>query len=266
MKLSTGLSFLLTLALVSAAPYHSELEHLEKRATSWPSAKKTISNKSPIVVKAGQTFDGLKKNNNQWVRYDRGRKGLGDCTKIEGGKNDAVFILEKGATLKNVILGANSIEHVHCIGDGCTVENVWWEDVCEDALTLRDSKNGNAKFYVKGGGAKNGSDKIIQHNSAGTVYISNFIVQNSGKLYRACGNCKSGYQNKRKVVMTNVTATNVKVIAGINKNYGDQAVLKNVKVNNGHVCQTFKGNNNGKEPSSTGYQCESKNINNCTCK
>eukprot|EP00833_Pecoramyces_ruminatium_P008608 jgi/Orpsp1_1/1182640/evm.model.c7180000082068.1 len=151
MKLSGIVSLLLTITSIYAAPY----SFLEKRA-SWPVAKKTISNKSPIVVKAGQTFDGLKKNNNQWVRYDRGQKGLGDCTKIEGNTNDAVFILEKGAILKNVILGANSKEHVHCIGDGCTVENVWWEDVCEDALTLEKSSNSNAKFYVKGGGAKNG--------------------------------------------------------------------------------------------------------------
>jgi hypothetical protein len=264
MKLSGILSCLAIASLAIAAPYE-EYSSLEKRA-SWPTAKKTISGKAAIVVKAGQTFDGFKKNNNQWVRYDRGQKGLGDCSKIEGGTKDAVFILETGATLKNVILGANAKEHVHCIGDGCTVENVWWEDVCEDALTLEKSSNKNAKFYVKGGGAKNGSDKIIQHNSAGTVYISNFEVSNSGKLYRACGNCKSGYQNKRAVVMTNVTANNVKTLAGLNKNFGDTATLKNVKVKNGHVCQFYKGNNNGKEPTKLDAQCESSNISSCVCK
>ncbi|KAG4084923.1 pectate lyase [Neocallimastix lanati (nom. inval.)] len=264
MKLSGILSCLVIASLAIAAPLE-ENSVLEKRA-SWPTAKKTISNKAPIYVKAGQTFDGFKKNNNQWVRYDRGQKGLGDCTKIEGGTKDAVFILEKGATLKNVILGANSKEHVHCISDGCTVENVWWEDVCEDALTFEKSTNPNAKFYVKGGGAKNGSDKIIQHNSAGTVYISNFDVRNSGKLYRACGNCKSGYQGKRAVVMTNVTATNVNTLVGINRNFGDTATLKNVKINKGHVCQLFKGNKNGKEPTKLERKCESNNISSCVCK
>ena len=58
-------------------------------------------------------------------------------------------------------MGANSIEHVHCVGDGCTVQNVYWDDVCEDALTLKGSTDTNAKFYVNGGGAKEGSDKII---------------------------------------------------------------------------------------------------------
>jgi len=48
----------------------------------------------------------------------------------EGGDADAVFILQSGATLKNVIIGAKQIEGVHCLGP-CTIQNVWWEDVCE---------------------------------------------------------------------------------------------------------------------------------------
>lgn len=234
-------------------------------SVSWPSPTKTVTLSAPITVKAGQVYDGFKVNGNKWVAYDRGRKGLGDCTKVEGGSKDPCFILEKGATLKNVILGANSVEHVHCSGDGCTVENVYWLDICEDALTLRDSKNTGAKFYVKGGAARNGSDKVIQHNSAGTVYINGFYVENSGKLYRACGNCKSGYQGQRKVEITDVTAKNVKVLAGINGNFGDSAKFTNVKKEGGHTCQRFQGNNNGKEPTSLGYQCEN-NTSNCTCK
>lgn len=232
----------------------------------FPSATKTISKGAPIVVPAGSTYDGFKVNGGKWVRYDRGRKNLGNCKNVEGGSKDPVFILQKGATLKNVILGANSVEHVHCVSDGCTVENVWWEDVCEDALTLRDSKNTGAKFYVKGGGARNGSDKIIQHNSAGTVYVSNFYVENSGKVYRACGNCKSGYQGRRSVVMNGVTIKNVGALAGVNKNFGDTVTLKNIKAINSHICIMFKGNNNGKEPTKIGYQCDSSSISTCTCK
>ena len=115
----------------------------------WPTATKTITLSEPITVGEGETFDGFQKNNNQWVSYERGIKGLGDCKNIEGGSKDPCFILKKGATLKNVILGPNSIEHVHCTGDGCTVQNVYWIDVCEDALTLKGSTNTGAKFYVK---------------------------------------------------------------------------------------------------------------------
>ena len=217
-------------------------------SVDWPASTQTITLSSPITVGEGETFDGFQKNNNKWVTYERGIKGLGDCTNIEGGSNDPCFILKKGATLKNVILGPNSIEHVHCTGDGCTVQNVYWVDVCEDALTLKGSTNTGAKFYVKGGAAKNGSDKIIQHNSAGTVYIDGFYVENSGKLYRACGNCKSGYQNQRKVVLKNVTAKNVKVLVGINVNYGDSAQFEGVTYSGGHACEKYEGNNSGKEP------------------
>jgi len=232
---------------------------------TWPSATKTITKNAPITVKAGQIFDGFKENGNKWVRYDRGRKNLGDCSKVEGGQKDAVFLLEKGATLKNVILGANSVEHVHCISDGCTVQNVYWEDVCEDALTFENGKSTSAQFYVKGGAAKNGSDKIIQHNSAGTVYIDGFYCENSGKLYRACGNCKSGYQGKRTVYLSNVTAKNVKAVAGYNHNYGDKVIINNLNSSGGHVCRAFQGRNDGKEPTAVGYACDTGYVKSCTC-
>ena len=234
-------------------------------SVTWPTATKTITKSAAITVKAGKTFDGFAENSNKWVRYERGVSGLGDCSNVEGGKSDAVFLLEKGATLKNVILGAKSIEHVHCIGEGCTVQNVYWEDVCEDALTFENGSSTSSKYYVKGGAAKNGSDKIIQHNSAGTVYISDFYVENSGKLYRACGNCKSGYQGKRTVYMTNVTAKSVSTLAGYNQNYGDKVYLTNVSTSSGHVCRAFKGNNTGKEPTAIEYQCDTKSISSCTC-
>ena len=49
--------------------------------------------------------------------------------------------LQDGATLKNAIIGEDQIEGVHCEGS-CTIENVWWAAVCEDALSLK--KDGDA--------------------------------------------------------------------------------------------------------------------------
>jgi len=230
--------------------------------TPFPKAQKHIVLNEPYIIKSGEVYDGLEING-VWTSYGRGVTGQGDCKDIEGGKKDAVFRLESGATLKNVILGADSIEHVHCIGDGCTVENVWWDDVCEDALTLTGSTNQNAKFYVIGGGARDGSDKIVQHNSSGTVHIKGFTVSNSGKLYRACGNCKSGYQGFREVIIEDVNASNVGVLAGINSNYGDKATFINVNANGGNVCYLYTGNNVGSEPSKIGSQC--KNQSYCVC-
>ena len=98
---------------------------------------------------------------------------------FEGHLGDAVFILYNKVTLKNVILGPNSLNHVYCVEDECTIENVWWEEACIDAVTIEGSSKPSAKYYIKGGGAKNGSGNIIQHNSAGTVYIENFYVEKS---------------------------------------------------------------------------------------
>ncbi|KDN42687.1 hypothetical protein RSAG8_06644, partial [Rhizoctonia solani AG-8 WAC10335] len=90
-----------------------------KRAASctFPSPPKTSSLSSPMTVKG--TFDGGN------VRYDRGK---GACSgQKEGGDKDAVFLLENGATLKNVVIGANQAEGVHCKGS-CNIYNVWFED------------------------------------------------------------------------------------------------------------------------------------------
>jgi hypothetical protein len=51
----------------------------------------------------------------------------------EGGVKEAMFILENGATLSNVILGPNNGEGIHCQGT-CTLNNIWWLDVCEGKL------------------------------------------------------------------------------------------------------------------------------------
>lgn len=92
-----------------------------------PTPTSTKTNSAVIVVAAGTTFDG------GWAKYDR---GSGACNEqAEGGDADAVFLLRSGATLKNVIIGKNQAEGVHCDGP-CTLEFVWFEDVCEDAITV----------------------------------------------------------------------------------------------------------------------------------
>ena len=41
----------------------------------------------------------------------------------------------------------------------CTLTNVWFRDVCEDAISVLGS--GNA--LIVGGGAQNAADKVVQH-------------------------------------------------------------------------------------------------------
>ena len=99
---------------------------VDKRATfPVPSSKGSVTYKSAQTISG--TFDGGLKT------YGRGVSCTGQA---EGGDADAVFLLEDGATLKNAIIGKDQIEGVHCKG-ACTIENVWWEAVCEDALSLK---------------------------------------------------------------------------------------------------------------------------------
>ncbi|MFD2357080.1 pectate lyase [Nonomuraea ferruginea] len=55
---------------------------------------------------------------------------------------------------------------------------MWWNDVGEDAATFRSSSS-SAAYLVDGGGAKSASDKVFQHNGAGTLTIRNFQVHSA---------------------------------------------------------------------------------------
>ncbi|QRV81229.1 pectate lyase [Ceratobasidium sp. AG-Ba] len=219
-----------------------------KRAASctFPSPPKTSSLSAAKTITG--TFDGGN------VRYDR---GSGACTgQKEGGDKDAVFILQSGATLQNVVIGANQAEGVHCLGP-CTLKNVWFEDVCEDAITIKQTSGTST---ISGGGAKGASDKVVQHNGGGTVVIDSYCVQNFGKLYRSCGNCSTQY--KRTVKISNIIASSGKLLAGVNSNYGDVATISGSNSISGvtSMCDTFQGNNSGAEPTTL-----TKNTKNANC-
>ncbi|KAK4221555.1 pectate lyase [Podospora fimiseda] len=217
--------------------------------TVFPVATATTHLAAARTIAAGQTFDGGMK---QWDRNPS------TCNQqAEGGEKDAVFILQDGATLNNVIVGPNNGEGIHCKGK-CTLNNIWWTDVCEDAATFKQTSSSSTS-YVNGGGARHASDKIFQHNGGGTLSVKNFYAYNSGKLYRSCGNC--GTQYARHSTFTNVKVENIKVIAGVNANYGDTTVIRNSCVKGGgNICEIFNGNNGGKEPSKIGSGPEGRSC------
>ena len=118
---------------------------------------------------------------------------------------------------------------MHCTGT-CTLENVWWEDVGEDAATLKGTSSSQV-MTVNGGGARSASDKVFQHNGPGKFVIKNFQVSDFGKLYRSCGNCSKQYA--RTVVIDNIKVTAPgKSLVGINTNLGDKATITNVTIYN----------------------------------
>ncbi|MBB5874231.1 hypothetical protein F4553_007665 [Allocatelliglobosispora scoriae] len=229
----------------SASPRPSPSASSSPPSTSWP----TPTGQAPVnngTIPVSGVFDGGMK------RY---------CCIGDGGQGesqDPVFELAPGATIKNVILGAPAGDGIHCLGD-CTIQNVWWEDVGEDAATFL----GGSNYYVIGGGARHASDKVFQHNGPGTVHISGFYTEDIGKLYRACGNCTNSYQ--RHVVIDNVRVTGTDIVAGINTNWGDTARFTRITVlgdpsHSTIICDKYKGVPKGSEPTHIGSGADGVNC------
>ncbi|MFH9176954.1 pectate lyase [Streptomyces albogriseolus] len=213
------------------------------QAATWPSPNGSQGVSSTISVSGTKDY-GMKR------LYGTGDLGSGGQDEDQG----PLLKLADGAVLKNVILGAPAADGIHCEGS-CTLQNVWWEDVGEDAATFKGKSSG-AVYTVSGGGAKEASDKVFQFNGAGTLNVSNFAVKNFGTFVRSCGNCSTQY--KRTINLNSIEVTwKGGRIAGINTNYGDSATLRNITIvgdNSKKIvpCQKYIGNNTGKEPSSNG--------------
>ncbi|MCY8185096.1 pectate/pectin lyase PelC, partial [Bacillus inaquosorum] len=126
-----------------------------------------------IIVPKNTTYDG------KGQRFVAGKE-LGDGSQSEN--QEPVFHVEDGATLKNVVLGTPAADGVHTYGN-VNIQNVTWEDVGEDALTVK--KEG--KVTIDGGSAQKASDKIFQINKASTFTVKNFTADNGGKFIRQLG-------------------------------------------------------------------------------
>lgn len=98
--------------------------------TTFPTAAGESSLSEPMSVTG--TFDG------GMVRFDRGVSCTGQ---EEGGDSDAVFEVQEGGTLKNVIIGANQREGIHCMG-ACTIE------VCPESVLSSSVVIGSDSFLM----------------------------------------------------------------------------------------------------------------------
>ncbi|MEU9576474.1 pectate lyase [Streptomyces chilikensis] len=231
------------LGLTGAAIVTSSMLSTAGAAVSWPSdtGSKPVTKTIPV---SGVHDGGMKKF------YGSGP--LGGDSQDEG--QDPIFELADGATLKNVIIGTPAADGVHCKGS-CTLQNVWWLDVGEDAASFKGTSS-SAQYRVIGGGARKADDKVLQFNGAGTLTVSGFQVEDFGKLVRSCGNCKKQY--KRTIVLSDIDVTAPgKSLVGINTNYGDTATLSKIRVHGDSkkkikTCIRYQGNNSGKEPKELG--------------
>lgn len=158
--------------------------------------------------------------------YDGGMKvhegNLEDCSTGDQDSVDPLIEVANGGTVKNVIMGNRVGDGIHCLGS-CTLENVWFPNVCDDAISIM----GSGTVTIKNSGFKNARDKTIQHNGTATVTIDNVYVETAGKLYRSCGEgCSSG--TSRTATIQNVVAIGVDQVAGVSTK--DTVTLKNICV------------------------------------
>ncbi|WP_067831376.1 pectate lyase, partial [Actinomadura kijaniata] len=199
------------------------------KAAAWPKPRGERAVGKTIRVTG--TFDGR-------LRRHHGVGDLGEKGQAEGQK--PIFELADGAVLKNVVLGAPAADGVHCEGS-CAIQNVWWEDVGEDAATFKGGAN--AVYTVHGGGAREAADKIFQFNGGGKLVISRFQAARFGKVARSCGTCEP---RRRTIILRDVTVTAPGLaIVGVNVDNGDTAALRNITVLNDprrklHVCERYR--------------------------
>lgn len=187
---------------------------------------------------------------------DCGGKTIGLSCPVGDAEGQPAVLTLKNATVKNVRLGKNGgADGIHCESGNCRLENVVWEDICEDAASLiKDGK----KMTVSGGSAYNSDastspggkpDKIFQHNSLNSTFeiLNGFTAKGvNGKLWRSCGNCS--YNGGPRYLDLNGVSIEGKIgsVAGVNSNYGDKAKIRNLRIQgyksgSPKVCENFKG-------------------------
>ncbi|WP_437640640.1 pectate lyase [Sorangium sp. So ce854] len=201
-----------------------------------------IRNQTTVLKNAANGGQDVYDFNNQKI----GVNNTADCDDGEGQKT--VFEVEHGVTVKNLIIagglpGGNGIV---CKGD-CTLDHVYWEDVCEDAAT--NSADG-ATMRINSSIALHASDKVFQHNAKGgsTTIVTNSYIADFGKLWRSCGDCTAN-GGPRHLVVDNVRVEGVRTtVAGANQNYGDTVTITNLHVKGGYdedddkpkICQEYR--------------------------
>jgi hypothetical protein len=191
------------------------------------------------------------------MRY-RGAGALGTSGQEED--QPPLFLLADGARLENVIVGPPAADGIHCEGT-CTLYNVWWEDVGEDAATFIGTSSSQT-MTIECAGAKQAADKIFQHNGPGTMILRQITADDFSKFYRSCGNCIPQYE--RHVILEDITVRRGTTIVGVNENYGDTADFARIVVypapRGTTVCRRFVGNDTGAEPREVGEGADSEHC------
>lgn len=188
---------------------------------------------------------------------DCGGKTIGLSCASDSESQPPVLTLQNSSIRNLNISASGGSDGIHCTSGNCTLADVNWQDICEDAAT---NKSEGGTMTIAGGSAYNSNsgyggqpDKIFQHNSKNsvTVIAGGFTANGqNGKLWRSCGNC-SNNGGPRDVYIYNVTINGtIGSIAGVNSNFGDKATIRDLHIQNyssGNppVCEEYWGVQSG---------------------
>jgi hypothetical protein len=211
---------------------------------TWPSGSGSTNLGGGITVGPGETYDG-----NMQVHEG----SLNDCSTGDQDSTDPLIEVGDGGTVKNIVMGRRVGDGIHCTGS-CTIENVWFPYVCDDAV----SALGGGTVTIRNSGFKNARDKTIQHNGSGTVNIDNVYVETAGKLYRSCGEGCSG--SNRTANLSNIVAIGVDQIAGVSTN--DTVTLSNICLHRSFsICSIYEPGSSDETTSGVNGSNEGPNSN-----
>jgi pectate lyase len=157
------------------------------------------------------------------------------------GTTKPLFELADGATIQNVIIGNHGADGIHCDGT-CTIKNVWFNYVCDDAVTAASGSSGTVT--IDGGGAQGAHDKLFQDNSHGKFIIQNFFGQRLGKMYRACGVGGACGSTKGNLTITNTVAIGVDEVVGLTSGRDTATISKLCVFQTPTVCQPYDSSDN----------------------
>lgn len=222
---------------------------------SWPTATGTPVNLSATKnIAANTVYDGKMALHNGTGSGDFAKDCSASGTAAQG-TTDALFELEDGATIQNVIVGTHGADGIHCKGS-CMIKNVWFPYVCDDMVTAASGSSGTVT--VDGGGGKNAHDKLFQDNSHGKFIIQNFYGEKLGKMYRACGQGGACSTTKGNVTFTNVTAVGVDQVAGVTKGRDTATFSKICTFQTPTICNIYDSSDQAITDGPDGSTCKYK--------
>ena len=212
---------------------------------TWPTANGSMNLGSGMIVGGNEVYDG------EMAVHDG---SLEDCSQGDQDSVDPLIEVANGGTVKNVIMGSRVGDGIHCLGS-CTIENVWFPYVCDDAISVL----GGGTVNIRNSGFKYARDKTIQHNGTATVNIDTVYVETAGKLYRSCGEgCSSG--TSRTATLSNIVAIGVDQIAGVSEN--DTVTLRNICLHRSYsICSIYEPGNSDESTSGVNGSNEGPNSN-----